>query len=238
MISHEIFGEGLSLVLLHGWGFDKHIWTPLLPYLSNNNFQVYIVDLPGFGQTKLMDWDTFKNQLLCLLPANFLVLGWSLGGLFATRLAIEAPHRVLKFINVTSSPRFLEDTEWIGIDGAVLNDFHAKFKQDPVKTQLNFINSQLQFAYSVEFQKPSIEGLDFGLKILKSWDLRTPLLTVKTPGIFIFGRLDKIVNHQVMPIMQKKYPNFTYAMIKKSAHMPFLSNLDEFLKIIIDFVSN
>jgi len=238
MLNYEIFGNGTPLVLFHGWGFDRNIWKPLVPVLLNNDFELYLVDLPGFGQTPNLDWFFFKTELLNLLPNKFIVLGWSLGGLFATRLTIEAPERVAKFINVASSPRFVNADDWIGIDKQVLNDFHNKFTSDPRQTRFNFINSQLLIKSDIELdlsEDLNVEGLENGLHALTTWDLREHLLEVKVPGLFIFGKLDGIISQRVMLQLQNKYPNFEYVMLRNSAHLPFLSHTEKFLESLIDF---
>ncbi len=63
-------GQGYPLVLFHGWGFDHRIWADLAPLLSAC-YTVYLVDLPGFGQTNFMEWAEFKHVLLMQLPAEF-----------------------------------------------------------------------------------------------------------------------------------------------------------------------
>lgn len=241
MINYKAFGNGKPLVLFHGWGFDIDIWQLLVPYLIND-FKIYLVDLPGFGKTPYMEWQAFKEEILSFLPDKFNVLGWSLGGLFATRLTIEEPTRVLKFINVTSSPKFISEDNWVGIDTQIFTNFHEKFIKNPHKTRNDFINSQL-IGYA-EFNKPNLHlsndlniiGLNHGLEILINWDLREQLIKLQNPGLFIFGKLDAIVSHKLMPILKQNYPNFEYVMFKKSAHMPFLSHLSEFLEVLIDFL--
>ena len=68
----------------------------------------------------------------------------------------------------------------------VLTDFHKKFTLDPKQTRFNFINSQLLMDANLELQlseELNIEGLDKGLDILTTWDLREPLFDVKNPGL-------------------------------------------------------
>lgn len=236
MINYEISGDGKPLVLLHGWGFDRNIWKPIVPHLSD--FKIYLVDLPGFGNTPYMDWEIFKQELLKILPTKFIVLGWSLGGLFATRLVIEEPDRVEKFVNVTASPRFVSAKDWVGIEESAFANFHMQFLNSPQKTRYNFLHSQLLEDTGLDLgltDDLDIEGLAAGLDILTSWDLRAPLHNVKQPGLFVFGKLDAIVNQKVMPILKNNYPNFEYVMFRRAAHVPFLSHTSEFIELIIKF---
>lgn len=70
-------GRGTPLVLFHGWGFDSQIWSHLI-HLLEQSYQLYLVDLPGFGLTPTQDWHAFKVNLLAQLPSIFVVAGWSM----------------------------------------------------------------------------------------------------------------------------------------------------------------
>ena len=41
-------GQGIPLVLIHGWGLNSGVWQPLAEKLSSF-FKVITVDLPGYG---------------------------------------------------------------------------------------------------------------------------------------------------------------------------------------------
>jgi pimeloyl-ACP methyl ester carboxylesterase len=47
----ESIGEGDPLVLVHGWGMHGGLMRDLAMDLSEN-FQVFVVDLPGHGRSK------------------------------------------------------------------------------------------------------------------------------------------------------------------------------------------
>ncbi|HAT9096795.1 TPA: pimelyl-ACP methyl ester esterase, partial [Legionella pneumophila subsp. pneumophila] len=36
------YGQGMPLVLFHGWGFDSQIWQPIIPYLKPK-YQIILV---------------------------------------------------------------------------------------------------------------------------------------------------------------------------------------------------
>ena len=83
-------------MLLHGWGLNLRIFDSLRDELVRD-FGVIAVDLPGHGAS---DWDAGAGgdlqltELLRTVPDGACLLGWSLGGQFALRAALRAPHRL------------------------------------------------------------------------------------------------------------------------------------------------
>ncbi len=234
----SVLGKGYPLVLFHGWGFDSKIWSSLLPQLSEQ-YQLYLVDLPGFGVTSPMGWSVFKEKILAVLPGAFALAGWSMGGLYATRLAIEAPEHVTHLMNIASSPRFLRDVHWPGIEAAVIEAFYHSLVLHPQQTLSEFMQLQLQgqtIPPTAVGGCPSLIGLQEGLQLLLHWDLRPSLTMLLMPVCYLFGRLDTIVSRTTMMAMQKCYPHFQYLLFEQSAHAPFLSHPRAFLMALEDFL--
>ena len=239
LIAVEKHGCGKPLVLFHGWGFDSQIWKRILPDLLALSLEVYLVDLPGYGRSTYLEWDDFRLELLAILPAQFIISGWSLGGLFASRLAIEAPHRVVKLLSIGSSPYFINDHNWAGISSASLDDFYQRFRKTPELTRQQFVQAQLPKGKSYvvpELGPVNISGLETGLDILKTWDLRDNLKQLQMPVAYLFGRLDKIVSYQLLDNLRALYPNFHYTLLTHSGHMPFLSHRLAFIEWMGNFV--
>ena len=232
-----IHGTGHPLVLFHGWGFDAQIWTSLLPMLTKQ-YRVFLVDLPGFGSTPFMDWDAFKTSLLAQMPARFALAGWSMGGLFATRLAIDEPLRVTHLVNIASSPHFIRKEDWSGVDAKIFEAFYNDLTINPLKTLQQFVTLQLQGQTSMLMlsETTSEVGLCGGLDVLLNWDLRQELLKLNGPVLYMFGRLDTIMPRKTMATMQRIYPHFNYMLFAKSAHAPFLSHPDEFIRALKGFL--
>ncbi|CEG56841.1 alpha/beta fold hydrolase [Legionella fallonii] len=231
------YGQGMPLVFFHGWGFDHQIWLSLIPELQNH-YELVLVDLPGFGRTDMMDWPTFKRFLLEFLPREFAIAGWSMGGLYATRLAIEEPKRVLYLLNINSSPRFVAEESWPGVTKEVFSHFYKNLSLDISKTLNEFIalqvnKSNIQFSLGAP---PSRDGLESGLSILDEWDLREEIRDLLQPTCYMFGRLDPITPVKTMHKMQLDYPDFKYVLFNKAAHMPFLSHSELFIKEILEFI--
>jgi 2-hydroxy-6-oxonona-2,4-dienedioate hydrolase len=94
-------GEGPPLVLLHALGESALDWRWVLPALAHTN-RVYAPDLPGFGYSAKPSAEyspaffaRFVGAYLDALGVERAALvGNSLGGLAALRLALSAPERV------------------------------------------------------------------------------------------------------------------------------------------------
>jgi pimeloyl-ACP methyl ester carboxylesterase len=50
MLNYRLEGNGSPILLLHGWGVTFPIWKDLAPLLSPN-YQLVMVELPGFGSS-------------------------------------------------------------------------------------------------------------------------------------------------------------------------------------------
>ncbi len=131
------------LVLLHGWGCDRRSWQPLLQRL-NQCLDLLLVDLPEFGAGEyagecIASPEAWLDQLLVQLPERFVLLGWSLGGMLATRLAAQAPKRVLGLMTLASNVKFVASADWPdAMADEVFLQFQAGFAETPAVTLKRF----------------------------------------------------------------------------------------------------
>ncbi len=112
-VYYEVFGEGEPLILLHGGFWSIEMFAPILPALAKGR-QVIGVDLQGHGRTLPFDRPmTFVNMATDVAELiKYLgfekgdVMGDSLGGSTALRLAIDHPEVVDKLILVSTPYAF------------------------------------------------------------------------------------------------------------------------------------
>lgn len=220
----ECRGKGRALVFFHGWGFDHQVWFPLMDDLARDH-TCYLVDLPGFGASPAMDWSSFKLALLSNLPNSFGLIGWSMGGLFATRLALEWPNALDVLINITSSPRFLSEKGWPGVDPVAFRAFGVQLRRNPQEMIAKFSGVSDTVAKAV----PSLERLKAGLSILAEWDLRDRLSELRLPTAYFWGCSDPIVPIVLRKTLQQQYPHFSYPLFEQSGHAPFITEKEKFL---------
>jgi pimeloyl-ACP methyl ester carboxylesterase len=53
--------DGLPVILLHGWPYDIHSFVDVAPLLSSAGYRVIIPYLRGYGATRFLSSETFRN---------------------------------------------------------------------------------------------------------------------------------------------------------------------------------
>jgi pimeloyl-ACP methyl ester carboxylesterase len=107
--------NGQSVILFHGKNFTGFYWKNVISFLSNAGFRVIVPDQLGWGlSTKPNTKYTFEmlalnNKLLLdsLQIDKVNIIGHSMGGMLATRFALQYPEKTTKLI--LEDPLGLED---------------------------------------------------------------------------------------------------------------------------------
>jgi pimeloyl-[acyl-carrier protein] methyl ester esterase len=250
----EKIGSGKPLVLLHGWGMHGGMWADVAEQLANR-FQVFSVDLPGYGKSGMGDGGRTKgvlDEIVDSLSAQFTtpvsVCGWSLGGQIALRWAMSEPHKIQKLILVASTPCFTqrEDWQW-GMPPEVLQKFAEELEQNHAATLRRFISLQLRGSENERellallrerlFARgePDMNALRAGLSILRDIDLRRELAQIKMPTLIIAGERDKLTPSEASQHMAQVMPSAQFIEVKGAAHAPFLSHPEIFIQQVKRF---
>lgn len=238
-----------DLVMLHGWGLNAEVWRYTIHQLSAD-FRLYLLDLPGFGDSHTSepyDLTMMTEAIAKVVPKGAILLGWSLGGLVASSLAIHQPNNFSGLITVASSPCFVAKADWPGIQAKVLNTFYQQLDQNMQATISRFITLQtlgsptarqdIRHLVQALSSKPnySITGLKAGLAILQKSDLRDELTTLTLPFLRIYGALDRLVPRNISEQLDKQLPESKSILIDSAAHVPFISHTEIFSQQVIDF---
>lgn len=251
-VSVERFGQGPDLVLLHGWGMNGAVWHGIVPALAAR-YRVHLVDLPGFGNSPLageaeysLPW--LAEQVAAILPEQCHLLGWSLGGLVASQLALNHPERLHSLSTVASSPCFMAQGEWPGIAPKVLTGFNQMLAGDFKQTIERFLAIQAMGSeharddirqlrhWLAERPAPQLAALEAGLGLLADVDLRDELVQLNLPWLRVYGRLDSLVPKASIPLLDERYPASRSVVLEKASHAPFISHPQQFIEIIEHFV--
>lgn len=242
-------GQGPDLVLLHGWGMNGAVWQQTVESLQSV-FRVHVVDLPGYGHSAKLHGEDLEHIAQLVLedaPGKAVWLGWSLGGLIATQIALRAPERVSKLITVASSPKFAAEKPWRGIQPKVLTAFTGQLLEDFSLTIERFMALQAMGSPSARKDvkalkqavlsrpQPNPDSLLVGLNILADVDLREELASLTMPVLRLYGRLDGLVPVKVASDLNELLPRTEHAIFSESSHAPFMTEHDAFCEQVREF---
>lgn len=245
-------GEGDDeLVLLHGWGLNAEVWQNIVPRLSAQ-YRLHLVDLPGYGRSQgfpALSLEEMAQVLVPHLPSRAIVLGWSLGGLVATQLALSVPEQLRGLITVASSPCFTARDDWPGIAPLTLHNFQQQLSHDFQRTVERFLALQTLGTETARADArklkdvvlsqpmPDVEVLNGGLTMLSDCDLRGRLSAITLPFLRMYGALDGLVPRRIAQQLDQLLPNSPSVITDKAAHAPFISHPDAFCQHLVSFIS-
>ncbi len=110
--TYGMAGEGLPVVLLHGWALGQHTYRDVIGALADQGCQVIAPALPGFGGTAELPGEVFSLRGYAQWVADLLdtigleepavVVGHSFGGGVSVRFAHDHRERVRSLVLVNS----------------------------------------------------------------------------------------------------------------------------------------
>jgi pimeloyl-[acyl-carrier protein] methyl ester esterase len=234
-----------DLVLLHGWGLHSLVWDDIMPGLLQY-FRVTVIDLPGLGQSPMPAGDYTLDYLAqhvgAILPPRCHLMGWSLGGLVALKLASERPQQALSLTMVASTPRFVAEGDWPGVESRLFDRFMEVFEEDAEGTLIRFLALNCKDASTVrdDVRKlkeilyfcglPAPRALRGGLTVLRDTDLRDALAALSMPRLMLFGEHDNIVPVATADRLAARH---TVRILQDVSHVPFVSTPERFLAALL-----
>lgn len=257
--------QKIPLVLIHGWGLNSAVWQPFIKNLPDeftDAFYIITLDLPGYGINVDKVVGTYSLANICksivdTIKQPAIYLGWSLGGLVATEMALSYPEQVLGLITVASSPRFTEERGeqagvnqllWPGIKPTVLDAFHQQLHIDTKKTISGFLKIQAMGSPHIrqdikqitllifQHQMANKMTLDQSLKLLENSDFRLRLQDITQPFLRLYGDADNLVPKAVIAQITQLAKNSEQYIFKQASHAPFISHADDFKQILSDWL--
>ena len=247
----ESIGTGQPLVLLHGWGMSGAVWQPLVKKLSKL-FTLHMVDLPGMGLSRPLEpyhIHAIAEKVAEIIPPHGDIVGWSLGGQVAMRIALDYPDIVRRLVLVGASPCFVNKQGWdAGMSPDIFSSFAASVNTDYHKTMTQFLTLQCMGAKDArdtvkvlrkkfaERPVPSTQTLQKALQILLDTDLRHEIESLRKPTLLIHGDRDTLAPVQAAHWMMQNLPAGFLRVMAGASHAPFLSHQEAFIEAVVQFL--
>jgi pimeloyl-[acyl-carrier protein] methyl ester esterase len=249
---YEVKGEGRPLVFLHGWSFDSGIWSKQADYFSE--YKIVALDLPGHGQSEYKEKINIAEELnfifgrLGLKNAN--LVGHSLGGLMALKLAVNRPDLVDKIILVSTNVRFVRSDDYAhALSPAEVERLQEFLKQGyleilPVFMRWLFTEeerSQADFRSNWDLIAkrkiwPKQEALSYFLSFIAEEDLRSELNKINSQTLIVCGTNDPICPVGSAQYLGKNIKNSKVKLLSSCGHLPFLTESKRFNGLAQEFL--
>ncbi|MCM5703582.1 alpha/beta fold hydrolase [Larsenimonas salina] len=181
-----------SIFLLPGWPFSAQAMHGLADHLANQRLPARLLELPWHAGASP---DAWVDRLMADIDENSILVGWSLGGMLASKLAERSPERVERVVMLGSNVRFIQDSSWpTAMVPATFERFYQLFKRRPETAIAQF--EQLCIA-----PNPPIDVMTYranvpydhmraGLDVLAGLTLNTP---PARPTAALLARGDRLV---------------------------------------------
>jgi pimeloyl-ACP methyl ester carboxylesterase len=71
--------DGPAVILLHGWPYDIHSYVDVAPLLAETGYRVIVPYLRGYGTTRFLSGETFRNGQQSVIAIDIIALMDALG---------------------------------------------------------------------------------------------------------------------------------------------------------------
>ncbi|MBN8501272.1 MAG: alpha/beta hydrolase [Sphingomonadales bacterium] len=253
----HISGDGVPLVLLHGWTASHVEWSMFLRGL-NPHYQLYRWDARAHGGYALHGSEPpsvarmardLQNMLDHYQLDKACILGHSMGALTLWQYIQDfGTARISKAIFIDQSPRLVTDQQWkLGIygefDEARSAKFIAELEDDFAEAVLRLIaygrNQRAREEYLADtpawqrtreqFRKLRPAPLIEIWKSLTAADYRPVLPKIDVPTLLLFGGLSNFYTPETAEYVRRHIPDPRLLIYEGEDHSPHMWQRDRFI---------
>lgn len=228
ILGHTVIGQGPEKVIaLHNFWEDQREFLPLVPYLDKRANTYAFVDLRGYHTSRNIHGDYTSKEAAgdIITLADYLgwkrfhLVGHSMSGMVAQRVAIDAKSRVKSIIALTPVPakgfelppqmydaisKLVASKEGLtGYFDSTLSMYTEKYVMFHAERAWNNAASEVRIGYLNMWSKENFADEAKGLE---------------TPFRVVLGALDTGFNETVKPFWDTFYPNCEIMICDNATH--------------------
>jgi pimeloyl-ACP methyl ester carboxylesterase len=248
-LSYRSCGSGEAIVFLHGLLGSSRSWAFQLDHFGKTR-RAIAWDAPGYGQSDLVpaEIDAYAQVLREFLAATdvakAVVVGHSMGGTVAARLAAQHPELVSRLVLSCShpgyaapetapmSPKFERRMRELTELG------RTAYGEARAKDLLPMRVSAATRAYAAEVAaEAEPEGLRRATRMLQLADNRALLPQLRMPLLVLTGGVDTTVTPALKADLLRLTVGARHVEMPNAGHAPYFQIPDEYNGLIDDFMS-
>lgn len=246
-LSYIHYGEGETIVFLHGYLENKFLWKDII--LSLKHYHSYCIDLPGCGESQPQENQTIdsmaaavKQTLDELKIQQAVMIAHSMGGYVALSFAEQFPEYLKGLVLLHSHPfadsdekkqSRMQEIELVrqGKKSLLVRNFLPKLYAPHFKDERAFENSRIM----AETTCP--QGMIACLKAMaERKDRREVLHTLPVPVLWIYGKYDQLFNYEMAEQFKTENQKLIKMLLSNAGHMGMFEAKDEVIKAIKHFL--
>lgn len=167
------------------------------------------------------------------LATSNIVIGYSMGGLFAIGLAAKFPQLITQIILINSTPKFIQEVNWHGIRDADFNKLVKYLDERSIDQFMAYFiklasypNLEIELNYQSLYGILTKSHLNDLLMILFTTDLRGELIKLGSKLILINSKNDCLVPTNSIGVTYKQYiiNDSTHLRLNSSQIIPILKS--------------
>ncbi|HET9516253.1 MAG TPA: alpha/beta hydrolase [Actinoplanes sp.] len=248
--------DGRPIVFAHGFGCDQNMWRFVAPAFEPSH-RVVLFDHVGSGQSDLAAYDPqryasldgYADDVLQIVHdldlTETVFVGHSVSAMIGVLAAVRAPRRFAKLVLVAPSPRYLDDTDYIGgfqpadieemLDSLDSNYLGWSSAMAPVIVG-NPHRPELGAELTNSFCRTDPEIARQFARVTFLSDNRADLALLRTPTLILQCADDVIAPAAVGDYLHRQLPGSRLVAMRATGHCPNLSAPAETIDAIRAFL--
>jgi len=232
-----------TIIFLHGSGLSHIVWSLVEQFFSNKNFNVFLIDLPGHGNSdgpcletieEIADW--LEKVFIKLKLEKVILVGHSQGCLEMLEYSNKYNNRLKKLVFIGGSYKMSVNQDLIDLAESGHTDAVKLMMKWGYERSKKFIGGNpIKRIIQSPRDISDILGVDLiacnnyinGSNAVKSIDC---------PTMFVFGALDKMVNIEVGKKFANMVDNSTTHIIDGCGHMIMIEKAFEMREKVLEFL--
>jgi pimeloyl-ACP methyl ester carboxylesterase len=267
--------NGRTVVLLHGKNFSGAYWAATIKALREAGYRVIAPDQVGFGKSSKPGSYQFSFQALAsntralldsLRVEKFALVGHSMGGMLAARMALMYPERVERLALV--NPIGLEDWKLVApyrtVDENLAQELRATPESIKEYQRVNYFGGEWKPEYDALTEilagwtrHPDYRRVAWNGALTSDMIFTQPVLyefeRLKAPTLLIIGQRDRTaigkdrVPKEVAATMgdypalgkaaARRIPGARLVEIEEAGHIPQVDSFAKYIRALMDFIA-
>jgi pimeloyl-ACP methyl ester carboxylesterase len=243
----EVQGSGPlpPMLLVHGLSSAAVDWGPIIRRLRKHCQRIRALDLPGHGRSDPpmdgMGMEAIRQMIqeadMAILDRPQIIMGNSLGGLVAVRMAAHMPEQTLALV--------LASPGGTPMDKQALSVILDRFHMESWATAHAFVDActggpprkrfALAWGIRARMNRPSVRAM---VSQISTDNLLEPaeLECLEMPILLVWGKDDGILGPSQLDFYRTHLPDHIELHTpERMGHSPFLDRLEHFVELVLSF---